>query len=228
MRGSMPWVVRLLLSAAVLCLGTAPAFAQDEPPRIGPFAIDLRGVVPKFGASPDLAASRGLQPAELPGIGFGVAGGLHVYLPKVAGVTVGLGAEAIIGRAHSDAPAPFVNPSTGVSTPSTLHAVTETLKVFAPQLSLNFGNGNGWSYLSVGVGRAIWSITPDGVNALPADEEILNTFNYGGGARWFMKKHLAFSLDVRLYDIANGTPQLGYLGSPRTVLFVVSAGIAVK
>ena len=43
-----------------------------------------------------------------------------------------------------------------------------------------------------------------------------------------MKKHLAFSLDVRLYDIGNGTPQLGYLGSPRTVLFVIGAGISIK
>ena len=56
----------------------------------------------------------------------------------------------------------------------------------------------------------------------------MNTINYGGGARWFIKQHLAFSLDVRLYDIGSGTPQLGYPGGPGTVLLMFSAGISVK
>ncbi len=34
----------------------------------------------------------------------------------------------------------------------------------------------------------------------------LPTVNYGGGARWFIKHHLAFSLDVRVYEIQPGSP----------------------
>src|SRR4051812_37462555 len=64
--------------------------AQDPPPRIGPVVLDLHGVVPRFGDDPQLAASRGLVQAELPGSGFGASAAAHVYLPKVFGVTVGL------------------------------------------------------------------------------------------------------------------------------------------
>ena len=85
------------------------------------------------------------------------------------------------------------------------------------------------SYPSV-VWPSLWSIIPDGGQPRPVDEEPLRTINYGGGARWFIKPHLAFSLDVRFYDIANGTPELGlgFPGSPRTVLLVIGAGISIK
>ena len=44
-----------------------------------------------------------------------------------------------------------------------------------------------------------------------------------------MKTHLAFSFDVRLYAINPGTPfVLGALGSPRTTLLVIGAGISIK
>ena len=61
-----------------------------------------------------------------------------------------------------------------------------------------------------------------------ADSEPLPTTNYGGGARWFAKKHLAFSLDVRIYEIQPGSSFASRAGSPRTRLFVVGAGISVK
>src|SRR5262249_44470922 len=157
------------------------AAAQDPPPRIGPFVVDLHGTFPKFGDDMLLAASRGLVQAELPGIGFGVSLGAHVYVAKIGPVTLGVGGDAMIARSHSDAVS-----ATDQSVP--LRAVTEKFKTLSPQVSLNFGNGNGWSYLSVGVGRSIWSIVPNGSQPLPADEDPLKTINYGGGARWFAKK----------------------------------------
>jgi hypothetical protein len=198
-----------------------PVFAQEAPPPIGPFALDVHGVVPRFGDDPQLAASRGLSQAELPGSGLGLSAAAHVYLPKIAGITVGLGGEAIIARSSA-------SPESSGSITSTLRPVTETFKEISPQLSLNFGNGHGWSYLSAGLGRAMWSIVPENQSPLPADEEVLRIINYGGGARWFAKKHLAFSLDVRLYEIPGGTPQQGTPGSPRTLLLVIGAGISVK
>ena len=54
------------------------------------------------------------------------------------------------------------------------------------------------------------------------------TVNYGGGARWFIKKHLAFSLDVRFYEIKDGTPIPPVPGSPRTTLFIIAAGVSLK
>jgi hypothetical protein len=214
---------------ALLSLSAArPLSAQEPPPRIERFVVDLHGIVPNFKNNSELALSRDLSEAELPGVGLGAGGGVHFYLPKIAGITIGLGGEALIGRSHSTPPGPTVDLVTGISTPSTLRPVTETFKAISPQLSLNFGNGNGWSYLTVGVGRSIWSIVPDGANPLPADEEVLGVLNYGGGARWFIKKHLAFSLDVRFYSISAGTPQLGYVGSPPTTLLVIGAGISLR
>jgi hypothetical protein len=207
-----------VISSLAVC---GVAGAQDPPPRIGPFAVDVHATVPRFGEDDPLAQSRGLSLAELPGSGFGASIGAHVYVARLGPVTIGLGGQATVGRS-SKAPVPATDSTTA------LRGVTETFKTMSPQLSLNFGNGNGWSYLSVGVGRARWSVVPDGADPLPPDEEVLSTVNYGGGARWFAKKHLAFSLDVRMHEIKNGSPQVGLPGSPHALLLVIGAGISVR
>jgi hypothetical protein len=56
----------------------------------------------------------------------------------------------------------------------------------------------------------------------------LKTINYGGGARWFAKKHLAFSFDVRFHAINPGTASGGFPPSPRTTFLVIGAGVSVK
>ena len=216
--------VVVLLAAAAICLAVErPAGAQDDAPPIGPFVVDLHGVVPRFGDDPALAESRRLTQAELPGSGLGVSARAHVYLPKkIRSITFGFGGGATIGRS----PLPIVS---GSPDPSTgLRAVTETLTSWLSDLSLNFGNGNGWSYLSGGVGWSTWSIVPDSGTPLPVDDERRQTVYYGGGARWFAKKHVGFSFDVRFYEIANGTGQFGLPASPRTRLLVIGAGISVK
>jgi outer membrane protein with beta-barrel domain len=210
-------VIGLLL--ALVALFSSSAFAQEPPPRIGPFVVDLHASVPRFpNEDAQLAASRGLSLAQLPGSGLGVQVGAHVYFLRIKVITFGVGAEFAAGRA-SQTPEPT----------STLAATEEQFRTFAPQLSFNFGNGHGWSYLSGGLGRSTWAIVPEGRPKGPADTESLKTLNYGGGARWFAKSHLAFSLDVRIYVISPGTPYFaGALGGPRTNLFVIGAGISVK
>jgi hypothetical protein len=136
-------------------------------------------------------------------------------------MTVGVGGELLISRAHSSA-------LTGSTGEVFGQSVTEHFRAITPQLSLNFGSSKGWSYLSAGVGRSNWSIVPDAAEPLPADEEVLRVFNYGGGARWFIKKHLAFTFDIRFHVIAPGTPTLGYAGSPRARLLVMSAGVSMR
>jgi hypothetical protein len=130
-------------------------------------------------------------------------------------VTFGVGGELAIGRSHVAAQAP----SPGI---------TDRFTAVSPTLSLNFGNGNGWSYLSFGYGESRLSIVPDGAQPLPVDDEQQKTLNYGGGARWFIKKRLGFSLDVRLYEIAVGKPQSGNPATPHTQLLVIGAGISVR
>src|SRR5690606_38702058 len=111
-------------------------------------------------------------------------------------VTFGVGAQVTLARAHSDARAQPGQPP--------LQAVTERFASFAPQVSFNFGTGDGWSYISGGLGPVQLSLVPDGLPPQPADEEVLRAVNYGAGARWFIKRHLAFTFDIRFYDIDPG------------------------
>ena len=81
--------------------------------------------------------------------------------------------------------------------------------------------------MSAGLGQTTWSLEPEGLtNYLPNGDK-LKTLNYGGGARWFIKPHLAFSFDVRFYAINPGFADL-YPATPRTRLLIIGAGISVK
>jgi hypothetical protein len=213
------------LASVLVVLGSHAAFAQDPPPPLPHVVVDLQGLIPVFpNDSQQLADSR-LAPGgrrltipELPGAGFGGRAGLHLYLLKYRAITFGIGGEVTLGKSSS----------TPADTTSGLVAVDERLLGIASQLSLNFGSGHGWSYLSGGIGRSQWSLRAAGAANTNADTEALPTVNYGGGARWFAKAHLAFSLDVRLYEIQPGSFLADRPGSPRTRLLVVGAGISLK
>src|SRR5262249_50158553 len=170
-------------------------------------------------SQPQLAQSRGVSEFELPGGGFGVDADAQYYFFRWKAVTFGVGGQVTLARSHS------AETSVGGVVE---RAVTERFTSIAPQISFNFGTGNGWSYISGGIGASKWFIVPDGYDPLPADEERLKTINYGGGARWFVKRHLAFHFDVRFYAIDPGTPAFGFPGSPRTTLMIAGAGISLK
>jgi outer membrane protein with beta-barrel domain len=208
-----------VVMALMLLAFAAPAFAQEPPPRIGPFVVDLHATFPRFPEDQQLASSRAMQLFELPGVGLGVQIAAHIYVFKWKAVTVGLGGEFASARASQT---PLASGTTG------LRAATETFQTISPQLSLNFGTGHGWSYISGGIGQSTWSIVPEGQEPFPSDSDRMRTVNYGGGARWFAKEHLAFSFDVRFYQIDPGTPYFGNPGSPRSVLVIIGAGVSVK
>ena len=216
--------------AAMGALVAAPlVHAEDGPPRVGPYVIDIRGAIPQFPQAQGLADSRGLALTQLPGSGLGLDLGAHVYPLHWRAVTFGVGGEAMLGRAQTTPPAVV-----GAASPS---SVTERLTSYGPQVSFNFGGLNGWSYLSGGVGWSTWSIVDDGAvdplgpggADLPQNHERLKTISYGGGARWLAKRRVGVSVDVRFYAInpglANGSQ---FKGSPRTTLLIISAGIAIR
>ena len=196
----------LVLSIAIsmVLLVARPAVAQDPPQRIGPFVVDLHATVPRFPQDPQLASSRAMSVPELPGSGLGVQIGVHVYPIRYRAVTFGVGGEFATGRARQ----------TPTAAQTSLRPATERFTTVAPQLSFNFGTGTGWSYISGGLGRSTWAVVPQGQEGFAADSEKLKTINYGGGARWFMKTHLAFSFDVRFYALNPGTPSSGFQESP--------------
>jgi hypothetical protein len=194
-----------------------PADAQEPPPPIPRFVVDLHGTVATFPGDPNLALSRGLDQLELPGAGLGGDLAAHLYPFKYRGVTFGIGGRLTRSRAHRSQ-----------AQESALRPVTERFTYLGPQLSFNFGTGAGWSYISAGIAASKWSVVPDGSIPQPPDEERLKTIDYGGGARWFAKPHLAFSFDVRFYAINPSSPTLVLPGGPRTTLMVFGAGISIK
>ena len=208
-----------VVAALVVLFAASPTFAQEPPPKIGPYVVDIHATVPRFPTEDaNLADSRNMQLGELPGVGIGLQIGAHVYPLRWKVITVGLGGEFASARASQ----------TPLDSTSTLRAATETFQTIAGDLSFNFGTGNGWSYISGGIGTSTRSLVPEGQDPLPSDTEQLHTVHYGAGARWFAKKHLAFSFDIRWYQMDAGTPVLGYPGTPRTTLFIMGAGVSVK
>jgi hypothetical protein len=209
--------VLVLSAAAVFCVHER-ADAQDTPTPFPHVVIDLHGIVPVFpNDNAQLANSRQLTVGELPGAGLGGRVGVHAYLFRWRAITFGVGGEVFSAKSSST-PDPSLN----------LVPVAERLTSGDGQISFNFGSGHGWSYLSGGFGRSQWSIIPAGQPAGSADSELLSTANYGGGAHWSIKRHLGFSLDVRLYEIQPGSPTSIGPGSPRTRLLVAGAGIFLK
>ena len=95
-----------------------------------------------------------------------------------------------------------------------------------PQLSLNFGSSRGWSYIGAGLGLSQ-------LKAGRAESDLsyspqLLTINLGGGARWFVSEHIAFTFDGRYYRLASKELQADYVGNPTVSMFVLSAGLSFK
>jgi Outer membrane protein beta-barrel domain len=210
--GRLPAVVAALVLLTALGAPTR-ARAQLAPEKIGPFAADVRGAFPKYGQNQGLAVDHGLNGTDLPSTGLGLSVDAHVYLFKWRAVTFGVGGEALVSRGHQ-----------GAST--TGPAVTTKFNSLAPQISLNFGSGRGWSYLSGGIGKA--SLTIQAADAPPEQAERVTVINYGGGARWFKTDHFAFTFDVRFYDLQQQPSANGQAGNPHVSMLVMSAGIGIK
>jgi hypothetical protein len=204
---------------AVFCLPGHSA-AQDPPPPLPHVVLDVRGSTLNFSAEPELAASRQLLESELPGRGLGGDVGLHFYLFKWKAVTFGLGGQVTLVRAATA--------GSVVEGQTVLRAVTEQFKSATAQLSFNFGSGNGWSYITGGVGPAQRTVIAEGAGVSFADAERLVSLNYGAGARWFIKPHVAFTFDVRWHQVNLGTSFDGQVASPRSTLLIMGAGVSFK
>ena len=223
MRHAGSIVMRTLLVTACL-LQCHRASAQEAPPPIPRFVFDVHAAFFPFPSTPELAASRGLDIRQLPGTGLGGDLAAHFYPLTWKKVTFGIGGRVVRARASSS---DLMVAGSG-GTVTTLKGASESFTYVSPQISFNFGSGTGWSYLSAGIGRAKWTLVQDGAENLPTDDERLKTIDYGGGARWFAKPHLAFSFDVRFYAINPSTPAGALPTSPRMTMLVIGAGVSIK
>jgi hypothetical protein len=212
-------MVRVLAAVAVLVLVTvAPAAGQvsrsaaavlNPPwPRI---VVDLRGATNKVPAEsvfyPPLPPD-----ALVPARGFGLDAGAQIYAGTWKSMRLGYGADFFAVRATQT------------------DLITVNGRFLTPQLSLNFGSSRGWSYVSGGVGLA--SIRGDivAVEEVPSASRSsgwLTTINVGGGARWFVTPHVAFTFDLRLHRLGRGTGDDGVV-SHSALLSSLAAGISVR
>ena len=134
-----------------------------------------------FSVEPELADSRGLLDSELPGRGFGGDVGAPFLSFQIEGGDVRTGRPGHAGACR--------HVRIGRRREQTVvRAVTEQFTSATAQLSFNFGSGNGWSYISGGIGPAQRTVIPAGAGVSVVDAERLLSLNYGAGARWFIKR----------------------------------------
>jgi hypothetical protein len=197
-----------MLLAVAACASTAAAQVpgRDSP---GPYVVDLRGATSGLPTDAPFYPPAGIT-AAVPSRGLGFDVGAHVYLLRLGGPTLGVGASFMQVRGTSpDASA--------------------TLRLLAPQVSFNFGSGNGWSHLSLGVGTARMNTELRGdVATGTASSGSLRALSLGGGARWFLTGHAAVGFDVRFHRVAAGEPDAATAGSPRVTLLTASVGVSVR
>lgn len=183
------------LGLAGIFLGSRVAAQSLTPGPPGPyFVLDVRGT------TSGIPTSIGLYPTvpdggSVPSRGFGFDAGGHVYLFNLGPARIGVGVNVIGVR--------------GTATDGSAR-----MGIIAPQLSFNFGSSDGWSYLSVGAGTA------------KVDAETTassSAINVGGGARWFIKPHLAVGFDVRVHKIAADGDRMG-----ASTTLSTSVGFSVK
>ena len=213
-------VVGALLLVSVCLLATPATVSAQLAAPPGPFVIDARGAFSSVGRSEELAAPRGLAVGELPKSVLGIDVGAHVY-PVRGKVTLGLGASLLmVGGTQT----PGVPEEGAVDAPLTPGEFR--VRGIVPQVSLNFGSSRGWSYLGGGLGFSK-------MKAGRAESDVdyspqLLTINIGGGARWFVSEHIAFTFDGRYYRMASKALDADYIGNPVVTMFVLSAGLSFK
>jgi Outer membrane protein beta-barrel domain len=210
----------MLFTLALVLLLPATAAAQErEREPISPFAADVRVALPRFPDDAAIATALGVTAENLPGRGLGLSAGMHFY-PIRGKVALGLGAELLISRASRTLEPTVKGGPDGPTVKGRFNA-------FSPQVSLNFGGRRGWSYITVGFGWGQFTVEQE-TDPVSSPDGRFGTLNYGGGARWFAKEHLAFTIDLRFHRFDAQEASVGRPAYPGASMMVFSAGISVK
>jgi hypothetical protein len=211
-----------IVGALLMCLGSAaPAAAQQDQP-IGRFVADFRGVYGRHKVEPSVANDLGVESGNLPARSWGVAGGAHIYFWHTNHITLGAGAETVWARGSRT---PDIMNADGTTSPGV--TVRRHFFTIVPELSLNFGHRNGWSYISGGMFGTSTAYLDRG--DLPASNvPHRSALAYGGGARWFANERIAFAVDFHWYSVAEMPVGPTWVAEPRTTLLILSGGISIR
>ncbi|MGH9199863.1 MAG: hypothetical protein ACRD2A_01355 [Vicinamibacterales bacterium] len=222
--------MRALSALVAVVLHAVPSAAQpiDEPlPRIVADVHGMWGGLPSsVGWVPDVPAN-----TPIPNRGFGVSVGAHLYPLRFGILTFGVGASAILGQGKGNPSEVISAGSSSAVGPIALPVVTTKTASLVPQLSINFGHRFGWSYLSAGYGPTRINSTAAAVGTSPvvSAPDIWNpALNFGGGARWFMKRHLGASFDVRFIKLSSRATTATAAGAKRTQIINLLVGVSLQ
>jgi hypothetical protein len=197
----------------VVWLGlVTPVAAQGiSPGPPGPFVVDIRGATIGL---PQAAGFYPVLPQEtaVPARGFGLETGAHVYFLQLGPGRLGAGASLLYLRGTAD-------------------GVSMTARLVAPQVSINFGTSNGWSYISGGAGAGHLRGRlngDDGGAGVSRSSGGRMTINVGGGARWFVSRHIGIGFDLRAHRIAGDAGSPGEIGTPAAFVASASVGLSLR
>jgi len=219
--GTLTWLAGAV-ALLVTLFGAWPASAQALRP-VPRVVLEVRGLTGGLPEDPTTAADLGFAADTLPDRAFGGAAGLHVYPVRRTGFALGLGGDGVLVRAR----APIVDLE-GVATGDRL---VRQIQGLSGVVSLNFGHSDGWSHISAGAGPLRFKNASSGAGPGPGTENTspyLLTLNAGGGARWFLSRHVAFMFDVRFYFTRPEAASLDSAGRQAQRLVLLSAGLAIK
>ena len=197
-----------------------PTPTPVPPLKVAPLpwlVLDVRGGFASLGSDTTTAADLGVLAADMPNRAKALVVGAHLYPFRKGGFKLGLGAEAVRAVTSNQR-----LDSTGKGTGP---IIRRRLEGVSGQLSLNFGKGKGWSYIGIGGGPMKFESYLDDAKPTRAGT---TTLNYGAGARWFTRGHLAFSVDLRMYLTRPATATFDAPPRVRKRVTVISAGISIK
>lgn len=209
----------------LIAAAATPARAQVEHP-IPRAVFDGRVVFAGLGEDEVTATALAIEPEALPGRGLGVVFGLHLYPIRRQGFAIGIGGELIRVRGSATATPDEDDDEDDEPVTPLPPAIHRRIGGLSGQLSLNFGHRDGWSYLTAGMGPLVFQ-SYAGLTA-PPDPPRKSTINMGGGARWFLNRHVALSLDARFYLTRPEEPFGGTPPRQRQRLLFLSAGMSIK
>jgi hypothetical protein len=198
---------------AVLAVGlSGGSAAAQSREALGGALVDLRVVSTTLptalGWTPPVAAAGAL----VPGRGVGAEGGVFLFAGPGRFRRLSFGATGFLAEGRA----------TGVDAP----LMATRMFAAAPHAALNFGHRDGWSYLSIGVGTAKVRATADRVEDQPAGWGL--AFHYGGGARWFVREHLAVSLDLRFWALTPRPATTARPSAAATTRIALGAGVSFR
>jgi hypothetical protein len=116
----------------------------------------------------------------------------------------------------------------GAADPDPRTEINTRMTLVEPEVSLNFGSGDGWSYLSAGAGWGVMRANLAGGEAVDAETGWGPMLNYGGGARWFLGSRLAFGFDLRAHQFQGRSLFEGRTQLPRTTLMTLTVGVSLR